>query len=58
MLKSKPAINPLPVIHSFMHHQKLGPRAEYRRQERERIKNSATLAEKFEQLKSLIVELE
>ena len=41
-----------------MHHQKLGPRAEYRRQEGERIKNSATLAEKFEQLKSLIVELE
>ena len=41
-----------------MHHQKLGPRAEYRRQESERIKNSATLAEKFEQLKSLIVELE
>jgi len=40
-----------------MHHQRFGPRAEYRRQESERIKNSATLAERFEQLKSLTVQL-
>lgn len=40
-----------------MHHQKLGPRAEYRRQEGERIKSSPTLAERFEQLKSLTVDL-
>jgi len=40
-----------------MHHHKLGPRAEYRRQEGERIKNSPTLAERFEQLKSLTVNL-
>jgi len=44
--------------HYFMHHQRLGPRAEYRRQENERVKNSSTLAEKFEKLKSLTVELE
>jgi hypothetical protein len=40
-----------------MQHQKVGPRAEYRRQESERVKNSATLAEKFQQLKSLTAEL-
>jgi hypothetical protein len=40
-----------------MQHQKLGPRAEYRRHEGERIKNSPTLAERFEQLKSLTVDL-
>jgi hypothetical protein len=40
-----------------MHHHKVGPRAEYRMQESERTKNSATLAEKFEQLKSLTVDL-
>jgi len=40
-----------------MHPQKLGPRAEYRRQEGERIKSSPTLAERFEQLKSLTVDL-
>ena len=39
------------------HHQKVGPRAEYRRQEGERIMNSPTLAERFEQLKSLTVDL-
>jgi hypothetical protein len=57
MLNSKAATNPSPVIHSFMHHQKLGPRAEYRRQENERINNSVTLAERFAQLKSLTVDL-
>jgi len=40
-----------------MQNQKLGPRAEYRRQEGERVKNSLTLASKFVQLKSLIVDL-
>jgi hypothetical protein len=46
------------VLPSFMYYQqKLGPRAEYRRQEGERIKNSATLAERFNQLKSLTVDL-
>ena len=40
-----------------MHHRKLGPRAEYRRQESERVKNSATLAERFQQLKSLTADL-
>jgi hypothetical protein len=40
-----------------MYHQKVGPRAEYRRQEGERIKNSPTLAERFGQLKSLTVDL-
>jgi len=40
-----------------MNPQKLGPRAEYRRQEGERIKNSPTLAERFERLKSLTVDL-
>lgn len=40
-----------------MHHRKLGPRAEYRRRESERVENSATLAEKFEQLKSLTADL-
>jgi hypothetical protein len=40
-----------------MQHQKLGPRAEYRRQEGERVKNSPTLAQTFSQLKSLTVNL-
>jgi hypothetical protein len=40
-----------------MHHQKLGPRAEYRQREGQRVKNSVTLAERFSGLKSLIVEL-
>jgi hypothetical protein len=57
MLKAKPEISPSPVIHSFMHHQKLGPRAEYRRREGERIKSSVSLAERFGQLKSLSAEL-
>jgi hypothetical protein len=41
-----------------MHHHRPGPRAEYRRQEAERVKNSVTLAERFGQLKSLTVVLE
>jgi hypothetical protein len=57
MVKSKPAINPLPFTPSFMYQPKGGPRAEYRRQEGERIRSSATLAARFEQLKSLIVDL-
>jgi hypothetical protein len=40
-----------------MNHQKLGPRAEYRRQESERVKSSATLAETFGEMKSLTVDL-
>ena len=40
-----------------MNHQKLGPRAEYRRQEGERVKSSATLAETFGDVKSLTVDL-
>ena len=40
-----------------MHQQKFGPRAEYRREEGERVKNSATLAETFAVLKSLTVDL-
>jgi len=40
-----------------MNRQKFGPRAEYRRQEGERIKNSPTLAQRFAQLKSLTVDL-
>jgi len=48
---------PKPIRHSFMHHQKLGPRAEYRQEVNERVRNSATLAEKFPDLKSLTVAL-
>jgi hypothetical protein len=40
-----------------MHVQKLGPRAEYRRRESERTKSSPTLAERFQQIKSLTVDL-
>lgn len=40
-----------------MHHQRTGPRAEYRQQSELRIKASASLAEKFKQLKSLTVDL-
>lgn len=40
-----------------MYYPKLGPRAEYRRQEDERVKNSAPLAQRFTQLKSLTVDL-
>jgi hypothetical protein len=38
-------------------HQRIGPRAEYRQQENQRIQGSATLAETFKQLKSLTVDL-
>jgi hypothetical protein len=37
--------------------QRIGPRAEYRQQENERIQGSATLAEAFKELKSLTVDL-
>ena len=40
-----------------MHHQKIGPRAEYRRQEGQRVNESVTLAERFAELKSLSAEL-
>src|SRR5256886_3943492 len=41
----------------FMHRQKTGARAEYRQQETQRIKDSASLADKFPRLKSLTVDL-
>ncbi len=40
-----------------MHPQKFSPRADYRRQESQRAKNSVSLSEKFRELKSLTVEL-
>jgi hypothetical protein len=40
-----------------MYYQKNGPRVEYRRREGERVKNSATLAQTFAQMKSLTVDL-
>ena|SRR2546421_7106219 len=39
-------------------YKKLGPREEYRQQEGQRIKNSISLSEKFQKLKSLMAELE
>lgn len=41
----------------IMRSNKLGPRAEYRRNESQRVNNSVTLAEKFPKLKSVAVEL-
>jgi hypothetical protein len=41
----------------FSRPQRFGPRAEYRQQENERVRESATLAKKFRSLKSLKVEL-
>ena len=41
----------------MMYHQRTGARAEYRQQEGLRIKDSASLADKFRQLKSLTVDL-
>jgi hypothetical protein len=40
-----------------MQHQRHSPRAEYRQQENQRVNDSATLAEKFRDLKSLTVDL-
>ena len=40
-----------------MHRQKINPRADYRNQENERVRNSAFLADRFPQLKSLMVDL-
>jgi hypothetical protein len=40
-----------------MYQQRVGARAEYREQESQRVKDSATLARRFGQLKSLTVEL-
>src|ERR1043166_26337 len=39
-----------------MYQQRLGARAEYRQQEGQRVKDSATLADTFQKLKSLTVE--
>jgi hypothetical protein len=41
----------------MMSQRKIGPRAEYRQQESQRIKDSASLTEKFRELKSLTVDL-
>jgi hypothetical protein len=41
-----------------MQQQRFGARAEYREQERQRVKDSSTLAEAFKKLKSLHVEFE
>ena len=41
-----------------MHQQKHGPRAEYRQEEGQRVKESATLGEVFQKLKRLTVNLE
>jgi len=40
-----------------MYQQRLGARAEYREQESQRVKESATLARRFGQLKSMTVDL-
>jgi hypothetical protein len=40
-----------------MHQQRFGARAEYRQLEDQRVKDSASLAKKFQKLKSLKVEL-
>ncbi len=40
-----------------MYHAKLGARAEYRQQEGQRVKESASLADRFRRLKSLTVNL-
>ena len=40
----------------MMHHQKFTPRADYRQQESQRTKESVSLSEKFQELKSLTVE--
>ena len=42
---------------TYMMNQRISPRAEYRRQESQRISESVTLAEKFGALKSLTVDL-
>jgi len=41
-----------------MHQQRHGPRAEYRQEEGQRVKDSATLGEAFQKLKRLTVSLE
>ena len=41
-----------------MYQQRLGPRAEHRQQEGQRVKDSATLASTFRKLKALTVDLE
>ena len=41
-----------------MYQQRLGARAEYRQQEGQRVKDSVSLADKFQKLKSLTVEFD
>jgi hypothetical protein len=41
-----------------MQQQRFGARAEYREQERQRVKDSSTLAEAFKKLKTMTVEFE
>jgi hypothetical protein len=41
-----------------MHQKRFGARAEYREEQRQRVKDSSTLAEAFKKLKSLTVEFE
>jgi hypothetical protein len=41
-----------------MHQQRFGARSEYRQQEGQRVKDSATLADTFRKLKTLTVEIE
>lgn len=50
-------IEPTIVRRVFTPPRKAGPRAQYRQQEKERVSQSGSLAEKFPQLKSLKVEL-
>jgi hypothetical protein len=40
-----------------MRHHKIGARAEYREEQGQRIMNSASLSDKFQKLKSLVVDL-
>lgn len=49
-MKRTPGFNAMPK-------RCLGPRAEYRQQERQRAEDSATIAEKFPDLKALTIEL-
>jgi len=54
---SAPVTEPTAAKRIFAAPRKAGPRAEYRQQEKERVSQSGSLAEKFPQLKSLKVEL-
>jgi hypothetical protein len=41
-----------------MYQQRIGVRAQYRQQQTQRVKDSATLSDRFKKLKSLTIELE